>query len=236
MSNFIINKYTVVANEFNKISLNNEIINTLSKSYDYYSDESNTFTKIIPESFNNNPDVNTLKISYDNFINMRNNLIIESENELKESKLELDTSTDLTDVTNLTDLTDLTDLTNEVKESNLEPSILNENDLFDLISVMQWVDLDERKMSISDVKKIQKTKLKLVFNTMKHFSIKLKNAILTVSNSLESMDEENMYNILFHIIAKGKTFYHQIIANPDFCLYIFDHYQPLYTYMLQLIK
>jgi hypothetical protein len=66
---------------------------------------------------------------------------------------------------------------------------------------------------------------------MLELSTELQTAIDNVTGALAEMDATTKLNFLFHVIAKGEQFYMSAISDPDFCLYMLDQWQPLYTYM-----
>jgi inosine-uridine nucleoside N-ribohydrolase len=51
------------------------------------------------------------------------------------------------------------------------------------------------------------------------------------------LNNDELYDVLFHIIAKGQDFYYACLEDPTFCLYLSSQYQPLattlYKYILQ---
>ena len=113
---------------------------------------------------------------------------------------------------------------------------INADNIYNYLNLLQWRDKDEQIMTIKNIKKIDKVHINGIINTMKILSIDLRKAIDNKTGALGSMSEEECNNFLFHIIAKGQQFYFETIADPEFCLYLLDQYQPLYTYLMEANK
>ena len=62
------------------------------------------------------------------------------------------------------------------------------------------------------------------------------NSIKKITGAVDAMNDEQKYNFLFHVIAKGRDMYYQSLVDPDFSLYMLDQYQPLYTFLLKELR
>lgn len=111
------------------------------------------------------------------------------------------------------------------------------NDMvFDSMISLGWRDKDEGLMNISALNRIPSDRLLTIFPTMVKMSDDLFIDIHDKTGALDDAEPEDKYNFLFHVIAKGEAMYCQTIVDPDFCLYLLDQYQPLYTYMKKKLK
>jgi hypothetical protein len=112
---------------------------------------------------------------------------------------------------------------------------LQDNVFMTLIS-LQWRDKDEEIMKPTRLNNIAVSDWIKIFPTMKQLADDLRRCVSDMTGALESMTEEERYNFLFHVIAKGETMYYQSIADPDFCLYLLDQYQNLYSMIVKKCK
>jgi hypothetical protein len=103
--------------------------------------------------------------------------------------------------------------------------------VFRILPNLQWRDRDEFKMTASAINNISMNDLIRIFPVMNQLADDLDRAVSASTGALESLTPDEKRNFLFHVIAKGETMYYQSIADPDFCLYMLDQYQPLYTMM-----
>lgn len=107
--------------------------------------------------------------------------------------------------------------------------------IFEQMKKLQWRDLDEYKVSSSYMDNFDKWTMRALLTTMINMChTELRPALDTngaLYAALLSGDEDFQYNVMFHIIAKGKIFYNACISEPSFAQYLLDSYQPLYTYM-----
>jgi hypothetical protein len=103
--------------------------------------------------------------------------------------------------------------------------------LFTLLIGMNWCDKDVAIRTISSINSINTNTLRELMPTMKQLADELKTAVSNHTAALESLDEEEQYNFLFHIIAKGEQFYISCCVDPGFCAFIIPegNYQNLFT-------
>lgn len=107
--------------------------------------------------------------------------------------------------------------------------------VFNVFSIYPWSDIDERKMTKNDVARFR-NEVRNIFPIMVKIASSLERSISAVSGALSSMSVEEKNNFLFHVIAKGSNMFMGTIVDPEFCLYMLDQYQPLYTYMLPYVR
>lgn len=110
------------------------------------------------------------------------------------------------------------------------------NDTFELLKKLQWHDRDEFLMTPVVLNKFSDIELRLMFETMKILADELMPAIESKTGALAGMSTSDKYDFLFHIIAKGRDLYFQTSVDPDFCLYLLDNYQPLYSFMKKKLR
>lgn len=108
--------------------------------------------------------------------------------------------------------------------------------VFDAMTSLAWRDKDEGLMNATSLTRISSVSLASLFPTMKKLADELFLAIHEKTGALDDAEPEDKYNFLFHVIAKGETMYYSTLADPEFCLYLLDQYQPLYTYMKKKLK
>lgn len=121
-----------------------------------------------------------------------------------------------------------------------------DNNNYDIISIdkafrnlalLGWRDKDEAIMNRKCLNKLSRyysiTELVKVMNKL---AADLESAISTVTGALDSMEDIERKNFLYHVIAKGETMYYHSLEDPDFCLYMLDQYQPLYTFLQEKIR
>ena len=105
------------------------------------------------------------------------------------------------------------------------------DDTFNALLSISWRDKDEYKMNDKVLNRVSLNTLIRIFPTMKKLADDLFLAVHEKTGALDDYDVEEKYNFLFHVIAKGESMYYQSIADPDFCIYLLDNWQPLYTMM-----
>lgn len=132
------------------------------------------------------------------------------------------------------------DSNNERYDREIVPSITlqssnGEDLMFERLAVLNWRDKDEQIMTVNALNKINDMHLRSLFNEMKTKANSLYE-VISSETSLTFDNDEEKYNFLFHIIAKGRDFYHNVILDPTFCLYLMDQYQNLYTFMKQKLR
>ncbi len=108
---------------------------------------------------------------------------------------------------------------------------VTEDNVFDHLSILQWRDKDEFKMAPNALSRIPLQTLNEMYPIMQQLAIQLRTAISGKTGAIEAMEEEDRNNFLFHTIAKGREIYYQSLCDPDFCLYLLDNWQPLYSFM-----
>jgi hypothetical protein len=113
---------------------------------------------------------------------------------------------------------------------------ITEDNIFDHLKLLQWRDKDEIKMSIQQLNKIPIQTLNEMFPIMQTLATNLRNALASQTGAIEAMEEDDRNNFLFHVIAKGKDIYYQSLCEADFCLYMLDTWQPLYTFICKKLK
>jgi hypothetical protein len=101
--------------------------------------------------------------------------------------------------------------------------------VFDAMTSLAWRDKDEFIMASSALNRVSLTTWQTIYPSMIRLADELFLAIHEKTGALDDAIPDDKYNFLFHIIAKGEAMYYQSIADPDFCLYLLDQYQPLYT-------
>jgi hypothetical protein len=124
------------------------------------------------------------------------------------------------------------------RASNMSAAdIQKENEsVFNAMLSLNWRDKDEALMSSSSLNRITLDIWTDIYQPMKRLSDELFNAISSKTGALDDMAQDEKYNFLFHIIAKGEAMYYQTIADPEFCLYLLDQYQPLYTMVKKMLR
>lgn len=108
--------------------------------------------------------------------------------------------------------------------------------VFDAMTSLAWRDKDEGLMNASTLNRVSTVSLASAYPTMIKLADELFLAIHEKTGALDDANTEDKYNFLFHVIAKGEAMYFQTIADPEFCLYLLEQYQPLYTYMKKKLK
>ena len=114
------------------------------------------------------------------------------------------------------------------------------DELFTMLTTLHWRDRDEQVMSVSSLNRVDLMKLRGLVGTMKKMADELRQSIQSSTGALDDMDEEEVYNFLFHIIAKGEQFYLMACTESDMCMYLLGdtppQYQPLYTFIKKKLK
>lgn len=129
-----------------------------------------------------------------------------------------------------------TTLTEEKSSVQASTAPATNDQVFDAMTSLGWRDKDEGLMNITSLNRISSSNVIGIFTTMKKLADELFLAIHEKTGALDDAEPEDKYNFLFHVIAKGEAMYFQTIADPEFCLYMLDQYQPLYTYMKKKLK
>lgn len=112
----------------------------------------------------------------------------------------------------------------------------NEEQVFNAMLSLNWRDKDEAILTSHALNRVANDVLASAFPTMQQLADDLYYAIRDHTGALDDMETDERYNFLFHVIAKGNAMYYQTIADPDFCMYLLDQYQPLYTFMKKKLK
>ena len=112
----------------------------------------------------------------------------------------------------------------------------NEEQVFNAMLSLNWRDKDEAILTSHALNRVANDVLASAFPTMIGLADNLFLAIRDHTGALDDMETDERYNFLFHVIAKGNAMYYQTIADPDFCMYLLDQYQPLYTFMKKKLK
>lgn len=107
--------------------------------------------------------------------------------------------------------------------------------LWPLLQKLAWPNSDERTATKHMLRKFDINELKFMFAKMKELAIPLAESINEHTGTLRAMNEEQRNNFLFHIIAAGEQMYSQSLVEPDFCMYLCDVYQPLYTMLREIV-
>ena len=115
-------------------------------------------------------------------------------------------------------------------------NISNENisDCFKWLQKIDWKDKDEHIMRKSRVSSYGYN-LRNIYQTLLYLSDMLYAPIRAITGAVDIMTEEEKYNFLFHVISKGNDMFYNLLLDPEFCLYMLDVYQPLYTYLRELL-
>jgi len=133
----------------------------------------------------------------------------------------------------------------QATQSTVNQNIQSESEYTDedywiILTSINWLDKDEQIMNPLRLSGLSKPKLIKLFTWMQLMAIPLRGCINEVSGVLDALDtkhgsSEESDNFLFHIIAKGRDMYNFTLVDPTICTYLLDQYQPLYTYMKELI-
>ena len=113
---------------------------------------------------------------------------------------------------------------------------VDEDNVFDHLQLLQWRDKDEFKMAVSQLNKIPIQTLNEMYPIMQNLAINLRTALAAQTGVIEAMSDEDRNNFLFHVMAKGKELYYQSLCDADFCLYMLDTWQPLYSFMRKKLR
>lgn len=108
---------------------------------------------------------------------------------------------------------------------------VTEDNVFDHLQLLQWRDKDEFKMTVSQLNKIPIQTLNEMYPVMQNLAINLRTALAAQTGAIEAMSDEDRNNFLFHVMAKGKELYYQSLCDADFCIYMLDTWQPLYSFI-----
>ncbi len=147
-----------------------------------------------------------------------------------------------TAISEINDMSD--DISDSIRTSSSYGNISNthnitQNDIdaaFVALQSLHWRDKDEQIMNANVLKRWNDKTLKSTYTVMEKLAEDLYNAVASINGSVDALSDEEKNNFLFHVIAKGNIMYYQSIAEPGFCLYMLDQYQPLYTYMFRRIN
>ena len=231
-------KYLYSKIKGNYDNLTNNLENYLQDSYnvekkipqscvDYNRDSENVnseyhdWLKQNPEKDNRELIINTLELKSNLDNNSTNNLDNNSTNNLDNG---------LTNgLTNNLDNNLTNGLTNNLDNSN----ICTRDELFNwLTNRLHWADLDEKKMTPRIINITPLNNLIQYFNTM----MIIANDIEQIIRLTYDMDDTTKYNFLFHVISKGELFVRAVETDYMFCVYLLEQYQPLYTYMMDVLR
>ncbi len=108
---------------------------------------------------------------------------------------------------------------------------ITEDNIFEQLEYLRWMDRDEAKMAPAVLNKIPIQQLNEMYTVMLTMAQNLQTALAEHTGVVENMEPTDQKNFLFHVIAKGKNLYYQSLVDPDFCLYLADNWQPLYSFM-----
>lgn len=119
------------------------------------------------------------------------------------------------------------------ESDNDEEMIQEENNAFwQIIRKIMWYDRDEGIRCSNDIhRNINRIELIFIKSQINSRFIPLLKSVLLNTPLFENLDERDQYNIMTHIILKGKEFYNGIIQNPFVSLYLFEQYYPAYDWM-----
>jgi hypothetical protein len=104
--------------------------------------------------------------------------------------------------------------------------------VFEAMKLLRWPDKDEHEAKSQYLNNIPNDVWVDIIPTMKKMSDELLGAIHEKMGDLNDMSDDNLNDFLFHIIAKvtnDSNMYLQVLVDPEFCTYLLDQYQPLYT-------
>lgn len=130
------------------------------------------------------------------------------------------------------------DIKDETYDTKVQTTTLDQKkveEVFTLLSGLMWRDKDEQVMQYKVMNRLSDRFSQLLPIAMT-LADDLFNAIHTTTGALDDIAEEEKYNFLFHIMAKGEHLYYPSIADPEFCLYLLDQYQPLYSFIKKKFK
>ncbi len=113
---------------------------------------------------------------------------------------------------------------------------VSEDNIFEHLQLLQWRDKDEFKMAPNNLSRIPLQTLNEMYPIMQQLAVNLRTAIADKTGAVEAMEDADRNNFLFHVMAKGKDIYYQSLCDPDFCLYLLDNWQPLYTFMCKKLN
>lgn len=110
------------------------------------------------------------------------------------------------------------------------------SNVFTQLMVLDWCEKDEGIRNRNTLFRMTKENIAKCFPIMIRLANDLYVAISATTGALAGFTVEERYNFLFHVIAKGEMMYYQTVDDPEFCLYMLEQYQPLYTYMRKEMK
>ncbi len=108
------------------------------------------------------------------------------------------------------------------------------NKIWRIIEKLQWRDADEIKMTKSYIK--NKLTPQEIATISAYLDVLGKPLVEKISLIVRGIDISNTCDFYAHIIGKGKQFYDSVLKTPDLCIYLSEVYQPLYTYLLELVR
>ncbi len=126
---------------------------------------------------------------------------------------------------------DLNNIINESISLARPTGDVTEDNIFEHLQLLQWRDKDEFKMTLDCLNRIPKRTLYEMYPIMTRLACNLRAAIADSTGAVESLEEDDRNNFLFHVMAKGKDIYYQSLCDPDFCIYMIDNWQPLYSFI-----
>jgi hypothetical protein len=111
------------------------------------------------------------------------------------------------------------------------PSDVQIDNMFANLALLHWRDKDTEIMNIRKLNIIETNVLQDMYYVMCYLADNLATLITPYTGALDDLNTTNKYNFLFHVLAQGKEFYYNVLDEPEFCLYLLDQYQPLYSFM-----
>lgn len=163
--------------------------------------------------------------------NCKNKTLFKNKTELEDEKTNLLTDTLISDTSFTSDI----DLSDEKIDNNRVVSEKDINDCFKWLQRLDWKDKDEVIMYKNRIVS-NGYNLHNIYATLLYLAENLYNSIKKITGAVDAMNDEQKYNFLFHVIAKGRDMYYQSLVDPDFSLYMLDQYQPLYTFLLKELR
>ena len=157
--------------------------------------------------------------------NCKNKTLFKNRAELEDEKTNLLTDTLISDI-------------GASDEKIYNSSFITEKDINDCFKWLQKLDWKDKDEAIMYKNRIVSNGyiLHTIYETLLHLAENLYNSIKKITGAVDAMNDEQKYNFLFHVIAKGRDMYYQSLVDPDFSLYMLDQYQPLYTFLLKELR
>jgi len=146
---------------------------------------------------------------------------------------------------NKSEINDLDDEKSDDEYNDLDDEKLDDNDIINItntdkafrsLTLLGWRDKDEATMTTKCLSKLPRDyPITELVKVMDKLAADLESALSSVTGALDSMDAIEKKNFLYHVIAKGESMYYYSLEDPDFCLYMLDQYQPLYSFLQKKI-